>query len=32
LKFTCLICKRKYDNVLALREHMKDHLNDSKKP
>ena len=28
MKFTCLICKRKYDNILALREHMKDHLND----
>jgi len=26
VKFTCLICKRKYDNILALRRHMKDHL------
>jgi len=30
LKFTCLICKEKFDNVLSLRKHMKEHLNDSK--
>jgi len=30
MKFTCLICKEKFDNVLSLRKHMKDHLNDSK--
>jgi len=30
MKFTCLICKEKFDNILSLRKHMKDHLNDSK--
>ena len=27
MKFTCLICKEKFDNVLSLRKHMKSHLN-----
>jgi len=30
MKFTCLICKEKFDSILSLRKHMKDHLNDSK--
>ena len=31
MKFTCLICKEKFDNVLSLRKHTKSHLKKCKK-